>query len=51
MNRSKFKNKTNKTKSHNSINYKKQSNLVFKLNKKSKIEYFNKYDPNKQGNS
>ena len=51
MNRSKLKNKTNKSKSHNSINYKSQSSLGFKLNKKSKIEYFDKYNPNKQSNS
>ena len=51
MKRSKLKSKTNKTKSHNDINYKKQSSLVFKLNKKSQFEYFDKYDPSKQGHS
>ena len=30
------------------INYKKQRNLVVKLKNKSKFEYFNKHDPNKQ---
>ena len=40
---------SNKTKSRNDIiNYKKQRNLVVKLNNISKFEYFNKYDPNKQ---
>ena len=49
MKRSKHKNKANETKScYNIINYKEQRNLVVKLNKKSKFEYFNKYDPNKQ---
>ena len=49
MKRSKHKNKANETKScYNVINYKEQRNLVVKLNKKSKFEYFNKYDPNKQ---
>ena len=46
MKRSRLKNKANKTKSCNDIiNYKKQT---VKLNKKSKFEYFNKYDPNRQ---
>ena len=55
MKRSRLKNKAKskskaKTKSRDGIfNYKKQRNLVVKLNKKSKFEYFNKYDPNKQG--
>ena len=49
MKRSRFKNKANKTKSCNGIiNYKKQRNLVVKLNNKSKFEHFNKYDPKKQ---
>ena len=46
MKRSRLKNKANKTKSCNDIiSYKKQT---VKLNKKSKFEYFNKYDPNRQ---
>ena len=49
MKRSRLKNKANKTKSRDDIiNYKKQRNLVVKLNKKLQIEFFNKYDPNKQ---
>ena len=49
MKRPRLKNKTYKSKSQSDIlNYKKQRNLVVKFNKKSKFEYFNKYDPNKQ---
>ena len=47
MNRSRLRNKANKTKSRGG-DYKKQRNLVVTLNKKSKFEYFSKYDPNKQ---
>ena len=39
---------TYQTKSRDEIiNYKKRRNLVVKLNKNSKFQYFNKYDPNK----
>ena len=42
-------NKTNKYKCRDDIiNYKKQRSLVVKLIKKSKFEYFRKYDPYKQ---
>ena len=47
MNSSRLRNKANKTKSRGG-DYKKQRNLVVTLNKKSKFEYFSKYDPNKQ---
>ena len=41
-----LKNKANKTKSRNDIfSYKEHRNVVVKLNKKSKFEYFNKNDP------
>ena len=46
MKRSNLKNKANKTKSRNDIfNYQEHRNVVVKLNKKSKFEYFNKNDP------
>ena len=49
MKKSRLKIMPNKTKSRNDIiNYKKQRNLVVKLNNISKFEYFNIYDPNKQ---
>ena len=45
MNRSKLKNKANKTKNPSDIkNYKKQRDYVVQLNEKAKLEYFNNFD-------
>ena len=47
MERSKLKNKANKTKEPTDIrNYKKQQNYVVNLNKEAKLEYFSKYESN-----
>ena len=45
MNRSKLKNKANKTKNPSDIkNYKKQRDYVVQLNEQAKLEYFNNFD-------
>ena len=50
MNRSKLKNKGNKTKNPSDIkNYKKQCNYVVQLNEKAKLEYFNNFDSSQEG--
>ena len=49
MNRSRLKNRANKTKSPTDIkNYKKQRNYVVKLNKTAKFQYFNESDEKNQ---
>ena len=49
MERSRLKNKANKTKSHLNIrNYKKQQKIVVNLNKEVKLQYFNNYDSTTQ---
>ena len=51
MKRTRLKGIANKTHSHEDIRkYKKQRNLVVKMNKQSKIEFYKKLDPKELGN-